>query len=195
MPLRFAKSLLDGFTRPKRVCLGTTRLAETAATLAALPAARSRIHGDGHWRAVAATGLWLIEHAEPQADPYVVAWFGLLHDSRRERDASDPEHGARAADHLRQTLPEGLLSSAQVDDLSWACRWHSHGYLATHPTVAACWDADRLCLCRLGIRPDPEKLSLRGARTQEAADIAAAFQRESPDWDCLAAQAGALRRR
>jgi HD superfamily phosphodiesterase len=45
----------------------------------------SPLHGETHWRAVAATGQELVE-AGSGGDPDVVRWFGLLHDTRRENE-------------------------------------------------------------------------------------------------------------
>ena len=59
----------------------------------------SRLHGEAHWYAVAATGLDLA--VDTGADPKIVFAFGLLHDTRRENEARDPRHGPRAAE-----LPE-----------------------------------------------------------------------------------------
>jgi hypothetical protein len=53
-------------------------------------------HAESHWRCVAATGLELAAATE-DADRSLVFCFGLLHDTRRENESLDPEHGARAA--------------------------------------------------------------------------------------------------
>src|SRR5256885_2798952 len=58
-------------------------------------AAASPVHGDHHWRCVAATGHRLLRAGEP-ADPAVVLAFALLHDSKRRNDAHDPGHGTPA---------------------------------------------------------------------------------------------------
>ncbi|HWH05710.1 MAG TPA: hypothetical protein VNT23_04665, partial [Gaiellaceae bacterium] len=56
----------------------------------------SEIHGERHWRTVGANGLWLAERTAG-ADAHVVLLFALLHDTMRENDDYDPEHGPRAA--------------------------------------------------------------------------------------------------
>ncbi|MCB2041992.1 MAG: hypothetical protein KDH48_15080, partial [Rhodoferax sp.] len=49
--------------------------------------------------------------------------------------------------------------------LQAACRGHSDGHRAGHDvTVLTCWDADRLDLGRVGIRPLPERLCTAAAR-------------------------------
>jgi uncharacterized protein len=48
--------------------------------------------------------------------------------------------------------------------LQYACRWHTHGKLSSDPTVGACWDADRLDLTRVGIVPDPARMSTEAGK-------------------------------
>src|ERR1700693_2585418 len=67
-----------------------------------LPAVHSRatgmdspIHGERHWQCVTHTGNDLAREV-PGADGVVVFLFGLLHDTMRENDGYDPEHGVRA---------------------------------------------------------------------------------------------------
>ena len=64
------------------------------------------IHGVSHWTRVLENGFRLAE--TNGANLKVVAAFALLHDSRRENDGYDPEHGFRGAEygwHLRQQMP------------------------------------------------------------------------------------------
>lgn len=42
------------------------------------------------------------------------------------------------------------------------------------PTIATCWDADRLDLLRVGIRPDPARLVTEAARDPEVLEWAMA---------------------
>jgi uncharacterized protein len=56
------------------------------------------------------------------------------------------------------------LASDDAELLMIACRGHSDGHRDGHPTVQTCWDADRLDLGRVGIRPDPRYLCLAAAR-------------------------------
>jgi uncharacterized protein len=90
----------------------------------------------------------------------VVRLFALFHDSRRENDGVDFEHGERGAKYaarLRGTLFD--LSDTHLELLQYACRWHAHGQLSDDPTIGACWDADRLDLTRIGITPKAEFMS------------------------------------
>jgi uncharacterized protein len=46
-------------------------------------------------------------------------------------------------------------------------RLHSDGHTEGDAAVRACWDADRLDLWRVGIRPAPDRLCTRHARKDE----------------------------
>ncbi|HWG56134.1 MAG TPA: hypothetical protein VNT58_06385 [Gaiellaceae bacterium] len=143
----------------------------------------STIHGERHWRTVGANGLWLATRT-PAADPVVVFLFALLHDTMRLNDSYDPEHGRRAAAFAAELEAEGLLGldEGRLSVLEEACRLHADGLTTEDPTVAACWDADRLDLPRVGIRPRPGLLSTRAALAFEAA------RGDPPEWTELAAQ-------
>jgi uncharacterized protein len=128
----------------------------------------SGIHGLAHWMRVRANGLRLAE--QTGADPQVVELFAFLHDSQRLNDGRDPQHGARAAEFastLRGTLL--TLPDEEFELLRYACEYHTNGLTEAHVTVQTCWDADRLDLGRIGIRPDPRYLCTTAAR--EAAMI------------------------
>ena len=115
------------------------------------------IHGVKHWARVRANGMALAK--ETEANTVVVELFAFLHDSCRENDGHDPQHGSRAAD-LACRLQNNLihLSATDLDLLIIACRGHTHEAWHQNPTVGTCWDADRLDLVRLDITPDPERL-------------------------------------
>lgn len=144
-------------------------------------------HGEEHWRCVAATGLELAESL-PSADHELVFCFGLLHDTRRENEAFDPEHGRRAEEFAHELREEGLL---ELDDqrfgsLVLALRFHSYGHVSDAETTGACWDADRLHLPRVGIDPDPARLSTSPARGPAPLAAAAALRADgAPGWPAL----------
>ncbi|HEX5136248.1 MAG TPA: hypothetical protein VFY93_04695, partial [Planctomycetota bacterium] len=99
------------------------------------------------------------------ARPRVVELFAFLHDARRESDAHDPQHGARAADLARSLAGRSFaLDAADLDLLVAACRDHSEGLTEGDVTVQTCWDADRLDLGRVGRRPRPDLLCTAAAR-------------------------------
>ena len=116
------------------------------------------VHGPTHWRRVEKNALELA--AANGADVDIVRLFAVFHDSRRVHDDWDDTHGeagARYAERLRGEYFE--VSDSAFDTLVFACRWHTHGELSDDPTVATCWDADRLDLWRVGFRPDPKYMS------------------------------------
>lgn len=110
-------------------------------------------HGPEHWRRVERNGLLLATRTG--ADTTVVRLFALFHDSRRENDDWDEGHGARGATYaasLRGTAFD--LSDDQFEILHYACVWHTDGEHHDNPTIATCWDSDRLDLNRVGIIPN-----------------------------------------
>ena len=125
---------------------------------------REGIHGTEHWQRVLANGLF-IALVTPEADPFVIAAFAALHDAYRLEDGNDPEHGSRAAQHARSFGNLGTLSLSleQLDTLCVALEEHDRGGVTEHPTIGACWDADRLDLPRVGVEVDPSFLSMPAA--------------------------------
>lgn len=129
------------------------------------------IHGVRHWVRVRDNGLRLAEVTGARRD--VVELFALLHDSRRLNDGHDPLHGVRAASFAKQlagTLFE--LCSSDLALLMSACRGHSDGLTVGDVTVLTCWDADRLDLGRIGIKPNPTRLCTDAARDRAMLDWA-----------------------
>ena len=108
-----------------------------------------------HWVRVAQFGLLV---AEPEADLEVICHFAMLHDVARINEHHDPYHGPRGADMVFEACITSL-SAEQERLLLYAIRFHSDGETSTEPTVAACWDGDRLDLTRLGIDPLPDLMS------------------------------------
>ena len=150
-------------------------------------------HGEIHWRCVIATGLALASADERVDRPFVFC-FGLLHDTRRENEAVDPGHGARAAAFAGSLRGEGVLTldDPGFADLTDALRLHSDGQVSADPTIGACWDADRLHLPRVSIVPDPAFLSTQAARAPQRLSEADALRRNGPpDWETLVELASA----
>ena len=69
--------------------------------------------------------------------------------------------------------------------LGFACEEHTNGGVGRDPTVGVCWDADRLNLRRVGIRPDPRLLSTGAARNGGRIKWARDLQREHLAWEDL----------
>lgn len=121
------------------------------------------IHGVSHWARVLENGLRLAENT--QANVKVVQLFAAFHDSQRINEGHDRQHGLRAAKYaasLRGTL--FTLSDEEFDDLYMACAHHTDGLTAGNITVQTCWDADRLDLGRVWIRPNPKYLCTAAAK-------------------------------
>lgn len=156
--------------------------------------AESARHGDHHWRCVAATGLAL-GSGRPDVDRALVLCFGLLHDTRRENEAVDPGHGARAASFAAELRSEGALplDGARFDLLAEALALHSSGQVSRDPTIGTCWDADRLHLPRVSIEPDHALLSTAAA-LGDSPRAAAAWLRSAgpPGWSELVGLVGAV---
>lgn len=136
------------------------KLVQSAERYATKTARISRHHGPKHWRDVARVGR-VICLADPAVDPLIVLLFAAFHDTKRQNDDRDPEHGARAADRLLDLYNEGRLplDAEQTFKLMYALRVHDARQTSDDPTIGACWDADRLTLSRVGVRPDVRLLS------------------------------------
>ena len=124
------------------------------------------IHGVDHWARVRENGLRLAESTGANVE--IIEYFALLHDARRQDDGRDLDHGPRAAELVRE-LAGGLvdLPEPEVELLYVACRDHTRGFVEGDLTVLTCWDADRLDIGRVGIRPDPRFLGTEAARDPE----------------------------
>ena len=121
-------------------------------------------HGFDHWMRVLHNGRLLADAEE--ANLKVVELFCLLHDTQRLNKNEDPLHGQRAA-QFAQTL-RGIwfdLTDGEMNLLTDALTYHSDGYTAGDITVQVCWDADRLDLGRVGIRPEPDRLCTDTAKS------------------------------
>lgn len=126
-------------------------------------------HGPAHWQRVRENGLKLAK--ETGADLLIVELFACLHDCCREDDGCDPEHGPRAAEFtefLRAQEHSPLsLSDPDFAILVEAIRDHTSGKHHTDPTIATCWDADRLDIGRVGRKPQARFLSTQAAQSEK----------------------------
>lgn len=121
------------------------------------------IHGVSHWARVRVNGLKLA--ALTGANLKVVELFAFLHDSCREDDSYDREHGWRAARFAKSLFGTHIqLPDRQFDLLLQACGGHTISHTHHNITVQTCWDADRLDLGRVGIIPDPLRLCTTAAQ-------------------------------
>lgn len=130
------------------------------------------IHGMAHWGRVRTNGLRLAQTTGALRE--VVELFALLHDSCREDDGLDHDHGTRAAEFAEYLASRNILKigTAEMELLTTACRLHSDGLIPEDATLSTCWDADRLDLGRIHIRPDPYRLCTEAARDPRTIDWA-----------------------
>ena len=122
------------------------------------------IHGAAHWARVRYHGVWLARQLG--ADVRIPSIFAVLHDSQRQNDGHDPQHGPRAAEYAAWARKRGLfeLDDAAFELLKIACIGHSDGHTQAYVSVQVCWDADRLDLGRVGIYPDSRRLCTSPAK-------------------------------
>ena len=137
------------------------------------------IHGYSHWARVRQNGLRLAGMTGASAD--VVELFAFLHDSQRRNDGIDPDHGKRAADLIDSLKDVHVrLTDEELQLLKYACACHTDGLTEGDVSVQTCWDADRLDLGRVGIKPDVQQLCTSVAKQPEIIQWAGAGNRAAP---------------
>lgn len=135
------------------------------------PGYLGRIHGPEHWRAVEHMGVKKIAHLMDafgkSVDCDVIRLFAVLHDSCRQSDNHDPEHGRRAAEYAKEMRGRLYdLDDPRYELLYRAIAGHADGYTSEDLTIGACWDADRWDLWRVGITIDPTYISIPEMRVR-----------------------------
>ena len=120
----------------------------------------SSIHGFSHWDRVWSYGQ-AIGWSE-DADMDVVEYFAYLHDCQRWDDGHDPGHGGRAAVFAKENRELFDLSDVQFKQLIRAVSGHTDAMpgckAGNDPTLAVCWDSDRLDIDRVGLVVEPQYL-------------------------------------
>lgn len=121
-------------------------------------------HGPSHWRRVENFGLHLA--GLTGADPDVVRLFSIFHDAGRVKEDNDPGHGTRGAALAASFHRRGFLNldRARLYLLMEACDTHTVVIHHRNPTIATCFDADRLDLTRYGMHVDPDLLNSDAAK-------------------------------
>ena len=116
----------------------------------------SEFHGTSHWMRVRDNAMYLAN--KTNGDAQVAEYFSVLHDCMRENEDDYPEHGPRAAKYAEEHRCLINLSNRQFLLLQRACSGHTFAKpdnrAGTDPTLAACWDGDRLDIGRVGLTPD-----------------------------------------
>jgi uncharacterized protein len=123
------------------------------------------LHGINHWNRVANNGkaIGKLQRLK-SADLLIINLFSYLHDSCRQNEDEDVNHGQRAA--VMAWDLNGLcydLSKCCIDKLCDAIAGHSYGTISSDITIQTCWDADRLDLNRVGLIPLEKYLSKEAA--------------------------------
>jgi uncharacterized protein len=117
-------------------------------------------------------------------DPLVVLLFALFHDSQRENEYADPDHGRRGGELARRMLkpPPWMVTQGQLEILVTACELHTEAERTDDPTLGVCWDSDRLNLWRVGIRPSFRYLSTAPARDANRIEWTRRLQDSDVTW-------------
>jgi uncharacterized protein len=119
---------------------------------------KSGYHGTNHWARVRHHGLTIAK--ESGADLLVVELFAFLHDSQRINENEDRMHEERAAEYAESLNHRYFdLPDSSLEKLLYSIRFHSSGQVHQCPTIQTCWDADRLDIGRVGIKPNAKYLS------------------------------------
>lgn len=117
-------------------------------------------HGINHWEQVSKNAQMIGWNVG--ADMEVVEYFAYLHDCQRWSEGEDPCHGPRAAWFAKTHRELFDLSDTQFHVLLRAVSGHTAAKpgckAGEDPTLATCWDADRLDIGRVGIVINPDLL-------------------------------------
>ena len=145
----------------------------------------SSIHGPDHWARVERNGLYVAQ--KTGANQTIVQLFAVFHDCMRQNENIDPGHGLRGAEYAVQIKDELInIPSDDFDKFYYACEWHTDQIKTDDVTVAACWDADRLDIGRVGFILHP--LYMNSKPAQEIAkrdDISVLDCIEVRNWEQL----------
>ena len=122
------------------------------------------LHGIYHWHRVYKNALKLAEYYNIESKVFML--FALFHDSRRENDNIDPQHGKRGGRYAKLLQSDiSILKELSKSDLyllEYACSSHTktdyQHALAGSLIANICWDADRLDIGRVGFVVDTEYL-------------------------------------
>lgn len=120
------------------------------------------IHGIDHWSRVLINALKIAE--KNNANKKILIVFSFFHDIRREHESGDPEHGLRGAKYLQTFKYKININKNELKKAMIACEGHTSVLHHEDIDIATCWDADRLDLYRVGVKPDPEYLNTEFAK-------------------------------
>ena len=130
-------------------------------------------HGHEHWLRVEEYGHLVAD--TNGGDKLTISYFAYLHDCQRLNDFDDPSHGVRAAVYAKQYRGLIDLNNDQFALLLRACSGHTYampnGKAGLNNTLAACWDADRLDIGRVGMDVNGKYLFSLIAKEFSSCDI------------------------
>ena len=119
-------------------------------------------HGIKHWERVYKNTQVLANHYEIKSEVFEL--FSLLHDSKRENEYEDIEHGLRASKFAKELISDGFINLSKEDEkkLIFACANHTKkdrsNPLCNDLIVQICFDSDKLDLGRVGMTPDKKRM-------------------------------------
>lgn len=122
----------------------------------------SKLHWIEHWKRVEKNGILLAKN-NSEVNLKVVRYFAYLHDSCRKSDDEDLLHGkysSKLCEKLRSTLLKDLTNQ-EFYQLKTACEFHTIKSYIGDITIDTCFDADRLDLTRVWIKPISEKMATK----------------------------------
>lgn len=115
-------------------------------------------HGLNHWTRVYKNTQLLSTYYNINSDVFEL--FAILHDSKREDEFEDINHGKRAAKYIKQLIIDNKINLNYEDQrrLIYACSNHTKSNkkakLYQDIIVQICFDSDRLDIGRVGIIPE-----------------------------------------
>lgn len=110
------------------------------------------LHGVIHWHHVYLNGQLLAQQSG--VNQRVLEYFSIFHDSGRENDGIDCDHGKRGAALASAYRDQILLNDDEFLLLQTACALHTSSVSHENPDVRCCFSCDRLDLGRVGNRPN-----------------------------------------
>jgi uncharacterized protein len=117
-------------------------------------------HGIHHWERVYENTQLLAQHYNITSKVFEL--FAMLHDSKRENEFEDINHGKRAALFVKELVDSEIINLSKEDKnrLIFACSNHTkpnkRAKLYNDIVVQICFDADKLDIGRVGIIPEEQ---------------------------------------
>jgi len=115
-------------------------------------------HGIYHWQRVFLNTQKLAKYYNVTSEIFEL--FSILHDSKRENEYQDINHGKRASEFVKELIERKYIKLDTIDEqrLIYACVNHTKpdmtNLLYNDIIVQICFDADKMDIERVGIIPD-----------------------------------------